>query len=307
MKLSEAQDIVILYTTLFGKEFDTSKTARCEDELYHSKSEIIQAYKFYMAYVGMFHALDKEEVDLLFYCLSRLNIFTSFTEQEYINQLKLKMDQQKKLFKPKLLKKEFAYLSQFIINSYSNEFSVEIIDAYNKSQEHIINWVNEGKDISSYEFYHVWFEEIVGVVFTNELAEEVYESGTKQYEQRANVMKTVNDIDFMTRKEFNTFVSQLFEKMGYRTRISKPSEDHGADILAYKNDKAIVIKTNCFSSIVGNSSIHEVVAGSKHFKIKNMIVITNGYFTKDALTLAQANDVILWDRDMLRVKINENQ
>jgi hypothetical protein len=185
MKLSEAQDIVILYTTLFGKDYDTSKLARCEDELYHPKNVIIQAYKFYMAYVGLFHAVKNEEIDLLFYCLSRLNIFTSFIEQEYINNIKRKMDQQKNLlFKPKISKKEFDDIAQFTVKSLSNEFYDEIVNAYNKSQEHTVKWVTDKKSIMEYEFYRLWLEDIVGIGFTEELAEETYEIGSKALQDK---------------------------------------------------------------------------------------------------------------------------
>ena len=35
------------------------------------------------------------------------------------------------------------------------------------------------------------------------------------------------------------------------------------------------------------------------------MVITNNYFTSSAASLAQSNNVVLWDRDFLKMKLKE--
>ena len=56
---------------------------------------------------------------------------------------------------------------------------------------------------------------------------------------------------------------------------------------------------------VGNSAVQEAVAGKRYYNCDKIIVITNNYFTTSAITLAKVNNVILWDREILKDKINE--
>lgn len=114
---------------------------------------------------------------------------------------------------------------------------------------------------------------------------------------------TIDDIDLMTGSEFEQFVSQLFKKMGFKTTITKASKDQGIDIIAEKNGIRYGIQAKCYSNYVSNSAVQEVVAGSKFYKCDKALVITNSYFSNSAIELANANDVILWDREMLKRKI----
>ncbi|WP_211274612.1 restriction endonuclease [Anaerobacillus arseniciselenatis] len=116
---------------------------------------------------------------------------------------------------------------------------------------------------------------------------------------------TMDDVDFMSGTEFEEFIYDLFKKMGYSVNLTPSSGDQGIDIVAVKNGLRIGIQTKCYSNSVSNKAIQEVVAGVKHYQLSKAIVITNNFFTKSAIALAQSNDVVLWDRSMLEVKIND--
>ena len=49
----------------------------------------------------------------------------------------------------------------------------------------------------------------------------------------------------------------------------------------------------------------EAVAGAKYYNATKTMVVTNNGFTKSARDLAQANNVVLWDRAILKEKMNE--
>ena len=48
----------------------------------------------------------------------------------------------------------------------------------------------------------------------------------------------------------------------------------------------------------------EAFAGMKYYKANRCMVITNSAFSKSAVELANANGVILWDRQILIEKLN---
>ncbi|WP_342590196.1 restriction endonuclease [Clostridium muellerianum] len=75
--------------------------------------------------------------------------------------------------------------------------------------------------------------------------------------------------------------------------------------MAEKNGVRYGIQAKCYSNIVSNSAIQEVVAGISFYKCDKAIVITNNHFTSSAIELARANEVVLWDREMLKQKIGD--
>lgn len=116
---------------------------------------------------------------------------------------------------------------------------------------------------------------------------------------------TIDDIDLMTSGEFEIFVGELFKKIGYKSTVTKASGDQGIDVIAEKNGVRFGIQAKCYSNKVSNSAIQEVVAGISFYKCDKAIVITNNFFTNSAIQLAKANNVVLWDRKMLKQKIED--
>lgn len=116
---------------------------------------------------------------------------------------------------------------------------------------------------------------------------------------------SIEDVDIMSGNQFEHFVSELFEAMGYKTYITPPSGDQGIDVIAQKGETKVAIQAKCYSSTVGNHAIMEAVAGAKYYNANKIIVVTNNFFTKSAQELAKSNNVTLWNRTALIEKIKE--
>ncbi|WP_207707878.1 restriction endonuclease [Heliorestis convoluta] len=116
---------------------------------------------------------------------------------------------------------------------------------------------------------------------------------------------TIHDIDLMTGSEFEHYIASLFKKMGYKSQVTNLSGDQGIDIILEKANQKIGVQTKCYSSSVSNSAIQEVVAGLRFYGLSKGIVVTNRGFTKSAIELAKANNIILWDREFLKQKLEE--
>ena len=136
-----------------------------------------------------------------------------------------------------------------------------------------------------------------------ELEQNSFESRLMQQKSVVQKMITIDDVDLMNGAEFEQFVANLFNKMGYDATVTKHSGDQGIDVLAEKNGTKIGIQAKCYSGSVGNSAIQEAVAGKSYYRVDKVIVVTNNFFTPSAIELAQVNDVILWDRSILKEKI----
>lgn len=116
---------------------------------------------------------------------------------------------------------------------------------------------------------------------------------------------SIDDVDMMDGAEFEEFVALLFRKMGYSAQVTKTSGDQGLDVIAKRNNKVFGIQAKCYGNTVGNSAVQEAVAGKSFYKCDKVIVVTNNYFTSSAVELAEVNNVLLWNRDILKDKIKE--
>lgn len=106
--------------------------------------------------------------------------------------------------------------------------------------------------------------------------------------------------DTMEGHDFEQFCADVLAKNGFeRIKVTQGSGDQGVDIIAYKDDVKYGIQCKCYSSDIGNRAVQEVFAGKSYYQCHVGVVLTNRYFTKSAIELANRNGIILWNRDKL--------
>ena len=110
---------------------------------------------------------------------------------------------------------------------------------------------------------------------------------------------SIGDIDHMSGYDFEIFLKQLFEKMGYKVIHTTLSNDQGADLIIEKFGERTVIQAKNWQNNVGNTGIQEIVAAIKHYRAQKAMVISSSGFTQSASDLAKSNSVELWDRQKL--------
>lgn len=121
----------------------------------------------------------------------------------------------------------------------------------------------------------------------------------RRFGKKRFVKKSISKIDKMTGEEFEKYLGLFFEKKGFKVEYTPKSNDYGADLILYKKDELIVVQAKRYDANVGNAAIQEVVAAKDYYEADRCIVITNSYFTRNATCLAEANNVELWDRDII--------
>lgn len=113
----------------------------------------------------------------------------------------------------------------------------------------------------------------------------------------------INDVDMMTGKEFEEYLANMFKQQGYKAMLTKDSNDQGIDVILEKDGQLVGVQAKCYSGNVGNSAVQEAIAGKRYYNLDKVMVVTNRYFTLQAKALARANEVILWDREILMTKM----
>ena len=139
-----------------------------------------------------------------------------------------------------------------------------------------------------------------------------YATKKHELEQFENKLRTqsyrtvsISDIDAMTGVEFETFLVELFTKMGYTAKKLGSSYDQGADLLVSKSGELIAVQAKRYGSKVNNKAVQEVVASLQYYSAGRGMVITTDEFTKSAIELARANDVELIDRSKLEQMVKD--
>ena len=127
---------------------------------------------------------------------------------------------------------------------------------------------------------------------------------TRYHFSRRKVRNELQFVDRMSGRDFEFWCATLLRENGYHSvQVTPLSGDQGADILATRTGLRYAIQCKCYSKKLGNKPIQEVVSARSFYGCDRAMVITNSYFTKGGVEAADANDVILVDRDMLAEKI----
>lgn len=106
-------------------------------------------------------------------------------------------------------------------------------------------------------------------------------------------------IDTLDGWSFEQYCSNLLQKIGYTSVVTKGSNDYGGDILAEKENIKYVIQCKRYNEVISAKPIGEVLRSIKHYKCEKGIILTNNYFTNNAIEEAQDCDIELWDRNKL--------
>jgi Restriction endonuclease len=105
--------------------------------------------------------------------------------------------------------------------------------------------------------------------------------------------------DEMTGWEFEKWLGQLFDDLGFRVERTPYRGDFGADFVLTWNGMRIAVQAKRTSRAVGVRAVQEVVAARSFYGCERAMVVTNSYFTEQALVLARANGVWMRTRDDL--------
>ena len=125
-------------------------------------------------------------------------------------------------------------------------------------------------------------------------------SNSPKSNYKINIVSELYKVDNMTGTQFENYVAELLKRIGFSNiGVTQASNDYGVDIIAFVGDTRYAFQCKRYAKSIGNSAIQEIVAGKQYYNCDEAIVITNNYFTKNAINLAEKCDVSLWNRNAL--------
>jgi hypothetical protein len=124
----------------------------------------------------------------------------------------------------------------------------------------------------------------------------------KEYHQALKTKPAINtEVNNLSGVEFEIWISKLLKENGFKDVCGTTATgDQGADLIAKKDRKTIIIQAKRYQGTVGNKAVQEVISAIQYYKGDEGWVITNSTFSPSAKALAQVSNIKLIDGNMLR-------
>jgi restriction system protein len=118
---------------------------------------------------------------------------------------------------------------------------------------------------------------------------------------RESIKKEVQKFSYLSGSDFEKLLNRLFEMMGYKVELIGRSGDQGGDLIANKDGERILIQAKCYRDwSTGNVAVQQVVGAIKFYDCGSAMVVTTSHFTREAISLAKANNVELISKEQLQ-------
>lgn len=93
--------------------------------------------------------------------------------------------------------------------------------------------------------------------------------------------------------DYERHCALLLRQAGWDARVTQASGDQGADVIATRNGKKIVVQCKLYSQPVGNKAVQEVYTAKQHQRADAALVVSNAGYTPQARQLANTTGVYL--------------
>ena len=121
------------------------------------------------------------------------------------------------------------------------------------------------------------------------------------HSQEYRKSKEYQDYDKLDGWEFEQFCADVLRNNGFsNVEVTSGSGDYGIDVLACKSGLKYGIQVKRYEGNVGWHAVEEAHAGAVYYHCDRAVVLTNSYFTKQAIEGAGEIGVDLWDRKWLQ-------
>jgi Restriction endonuclease len=107
-------------------------------------------------------------------------------------------------------------------------------------------------------------------------------------------------VDGLSGVEFEMWVAKFLTEKGFDVRGTPATGDQGADLIAKKDVRTVVVQAKRYQGPVGNGAVQEVISALAYYGADEGRVVTNASFTPSAKALAQKANIKLIDGQMLK-------
>lgn len=112
-------------------------------------------------------------------------------------------------------------------------------------------------------------------------------------------------VDAMDGFQFEAFLAEVFQTLGFDVKETKKTADQGADLFVSRFGKNMVIQAKNYTGSVGNAAVQQAISAKAFYGCDEAMVVTNSYYTKSAKDLATTAGVRLVDREGMQTYLDD--
>ena len=120
----------------------------------------------------------------------------------------------------------------------------------------------------------------------------------KENEDRDNRdrIKRIEGLLQLSPRQFEEYVAQLYEAMGYKVEVTPLSNDKGTDIIMYKDGVKYAVQCKRYKGTVGSPEIQAFIGSMTHYNADKGFFVTTGMFSFEAENMASKHPIKLVNR-----------
>ena len=122
---------------------------------------------------------------------------------------------------------------------------------------------------------------------------------TLHSQEQATDSAPIHDADIISGEHYEILCRNLLQGQGWQVETTPATGDQGADLIADRDGRRVVIQCKFYSKPVGNKAVQEAYAALGFHAGDQGAVVSNAIFTRSAKQLADATGVLLLHHDQL--------
>lgn len=168
-----------------------------------------------------------------------------------------------------------------------------------KNSINLIPFIVLGFGLYNLDKNFIWITSFVIVPLLFLILNKSYKYIKKINKAKKYLSSGIDIVDNLKGIEFEEFLLAHFENLGYKVKLTPVTNDYGADLILKKDGEKIVVQAKRYSKKVGIEAVQQIIGAKEYYKATKGMVITNNYFTPNAVNLASSSNIELWDRHNL--------
>ena len=108
-------------------------------------------------------------------------------------------------------------------------------------------------------------------------------------------------IQYATPFEFEEIITNMYQRLGYKTKLTPPRKDNGADVILTKKGKKYVVQVKHYKeeNKINRQSLQQLQGSAKHYHAHGMKFITSGFYTSSAKDYSYQHGIEILNYDEL--------
>jgi curved DNA-binding protein CbpA len=127
--------------------------------------------------------------------------------------------------------------------------------------------------------------------------------GRGEKERDAYQRSGMKAVDAMTGRQFEALLEHLFANKGYWVARIGGRGEFGADLLLNDAPGLTIVQARRWTGVVRRDAILQAAAARAHYGAARVLVVTSSDYSREAVAVANSNDVTLWNRADLAAEL----